>query len=267
MFIYESRDTSPDGCAQALSFLAALRFPAGCSRFVDALAPLDDLGNGYKLVKRCLQAYTLFDSRAGHEIALNGQGLSIVTVAQPICVYRVGSEAGWAFPGISDGEPGQPRHYSGPLISSVTLPDVALSAHLDSINGQNLQAITFMDTFSDSRLFPSSPSPWSSLGHLKRALQVHRVGMFFEPCLPLLYALSDESQDGFDLFPLLRVIVVHGMQDTREHDATARLTALVNLVRLRKRTATPLQQLVVSRAVEQWGVWAALRVDLEIKFM
>ena len=85
--------------------------------------------------------------------------------------------------------------------------------------------------------------------------------------LSFLRWLVTKRDGNFAIFPLLQVLVLYDAAGRDEEQMTSELTALTDVVRIRKGSGAPLQELVVTKDVKEWGIWAALQFEVTVTFM
>ncbi|KZV67961.1 hypothetical protein PENSPDRAFT_653608 [Peniophora sp. CONT] len=143
------------------------------------------------------------------------------------------------------------------LFEYIDLGGAISSLHLD-----DLQVITFYpntDKIADLIQFIST-----------RARRVQRAEIWLSQCLPLLHALLDHTDADFVLFPRLEVLVLYRTEPAETADEAmlvGELTALTAVIELRKNKGAPLREVVLSRTTESWGIWDALKGEVQLTFV
>ncbi|KZV67962.1 hypothetical protein PENSPDRAFT_754486 [Peniophora sp. CONT] len=136
-----------------------------------------------------------------------------------------------------------------------------LSGAIPFLQLDNLQTITVYPDVYTTRLF-NQIAP--------RTLRVQHAEMWLSECLPLFHALLDHTDVDFVLFPRLEVLVLYHTELADAADEAmlvAELTALTVVIECRKTRDAPLREVVVSRVLESWGIWDALRGVVQVTLL
>ncbi|VDB86975.1 unnamed protein product [Peniophora sp. CBMAI 1063] len=139
---------------------------------------------------------------------------------------------------------------------------VNLEDHISSLRQGRLRAITI---FHDRNMNLQSLMEQLTVS----APCIYRARVWISGGLPILHAISCNVDGNFPLFPNLRVLVLHGTTASSdcESDLFAELSALTACIACRKNEGSPLQEVVVSKDSASWGIWDALKGDVQITFL
>lgn len=253
---FEFTSLDETNTAAAAQFLAQLRFPDSCTRVVHVYigeeAVLDNT------VEKCLSALSLFGADGPTELHHNFYEVLILQDAQAIQYMRT-------------------RYTLQPsTIYPDRLQEIGSYAHIRfypvSVN------VSFLH-LSELRVVTLYPPPGRSnatdvnqlFQHLSScAPRVERAQLWISESVPFFHALMSITDTSFVLFPRLEVLVLQdGIHEdpANESKVIAELSALTALVELRRSKGSPLREIVVSRVMESWGTWDALKRDVKVSFL
>ncbi|KZV67971.1 hypothetical protein PENSPDRAFT_687651 [Peniophora sp. CONT] len=267
IFLFRLRRPQPLKFVQSLELLAKLRIPEGCSRYAQ-LCPrgLEISDAGKELFAQCITAFTTFEPLGAREVVLGRSSMSTVTQERAIRIWPRNTTP-TLFPptGASIRYYINRSHYlDGPHMSHILTNSLKTYDFIESLNIIDVQIATFTSPL--CRMLGRT-GRWSVFA--TRAPRLRVINVFIAECLPLLHALMDLADGQLVSFPALKVIVLSGVDEKGADDATflAELTALASLVHLRKGEGAPLQEVVISKDVEAWGIWASLKDEVKITFV
>ncbi|VDB86981.1 unnamed protein product [Peniophora sp. CBMAI 1063] len=248
---------SSDRFAQSLRLLANIKCSATCTRFMrlclyGGVNTLSDMERA--LVEHCLRTTTTFQSCTTREIYLYSKGVSALAVEGDIIMWSPVSLPQPFTHAMHYGS------YHGPHLSHLDINGLNMRGFLDAMNIEETRVATL-----PRRLFLEHPA-FVQLSLRTPALQ--RLGFSLSNSSVLLHSMMDTLDGRFTVFPLLEIIVLHGIDETNANDADfiPELTALVGLVHLRKDEGAPLREIVISKTAGAWGIWGSLREEITITF-
>ncbi|VDB86973.1 unnamed protein product [Peniophora sp. CBMAI 1063] len=240
--------------AIGLKVLALLRYPRDCVRIVTLDNTAYSLTAGPGDIEACLSACSLFGDTQGPIELLHARGeLLVLPSERRTCTLLRNIKS------LSpEGEPANIRQTHGPL-SFFRLSGIAFEPYISSLRMNDLRTVTIAQEDIDHSAFLNSLSSTASC--------VRRMEIWLSESLASLHALANSVDGKFRLFPLLEVIVLHGVVwCSDEVDFSSELTALTALIDLRKSMNAPLKEIVVAKDAKEWGVWDALKDDVQVTF-
>ncbi|KZV67963.1 hypothetical protein PENSPDRAFT_754487 [Peniophora sp. CONT] len=246
---------SHDRNLEALQFIARVRLPCSCTTKMILYSSHDESSGVNPLVGACLAASSIFGSEGfcgPAELYYAPNHITVFAKEEGLRLRKTPR----VFPsgGLqSHSSPGRDIRFID-LAHSMNFEN-----YLEFLPLSNLQAITIFNLQSNKIL-----SLFDRLAPC--ALRIRRAGIWLRECLPLVHALMDLADDGFALFPKLETLVLHS-SPVDDMKLFIELTALETLVKLRKSEGSPLREIAVCQNTEGWGIWDAVKDDVQVTFL
>ncbi|VDB86982.1 unnamed protein product [Peniophora sp. CBMAI 1063] len=273
LFIFKLGQFAPIKFAQSLRLLVRLKIPEACARHVLLCEEAEDVvlsDSESDYLKIYVNMFLASSLSAAPGLSFGLQTVCITTEERArrrwlyTCSYKAKEP---------DNEPlydrihllTSPRHADLHNMARFRAIGLDIRDFIDMLNMDELRIATF--TYS-SCVAITYTNRWAEF--TVTAPQLRVIGVFLSECLPLLHLLGNTVRGRLTSLPLLERIIFNGVDDlhpSAESQFVSELAALTGLLRVRKMHGTPLQEIVVSKSAETWGVWDVLKGEVEITFM